>query len=113
MLKTTGSSEELAPKAFKADVNKVVRGGGGRVNETVKNSSKSKKSKNKKSEISTRSLDIRATGKPMFLTPDARKAFNYWRQAFIEAPILRHFDLECHIQIETNASGYAIDGVLS
>ena len=35
------------------------------------------------------------------------------RQAFIEAPILRHFDPECHIRIETNASGYAIGRVLS
>ena len=35
------------------------------------------------------------------------------RQAFIKAPILRHFDPECHIRIETDASGYAIGGVLS
>ena len=35
------------------------------------------------------------------------------RQAFTEAPILRHFDPECHIRIETDASGYAIGGVLS
>ena len=35
------------------------------------------------------------------------------RQAFTEAPILRHFDPECHIRIETDASGYAIEGVLS
>ena len=35
------------------------------------------------------------------------------RQAFIKVPILHHFDPECHIQIETDASGYAIGGVLS
>ena len=35
------------------------------------------------------------------------------RQAFTKAPILRHFDPECHIRIETDASGYAIGGVLS
>ena len=35
------------------------------------------------------------------------------KQAFTEAPILQHFDPECHIRIETNASGYAIGGVLS
>ena len=28
-------------------------------------------------------------------------------------PILQHFDLEYHIQIKTNTSNYAIDGVLS
>ena len=51
--------------------------------------------------------------RPKFLTPDARTAFNRLRLAFTEAPILRHFDPECHIRIETDASGYAIDGVLS
>ena len=50
---------------------------------------------------------------PKFLTPDARTAFNRLRLAFTEAPILRHFDPECHIRIETDALGYAIGGVLS
>ena len=57
--------------------------------------------------------NIGATGEPNFLTPDAKKAFNHLRLAFIEAPILRHFDPESHIRIETDASGYAIGGVLS
>ena len=48
-----------------------------------------------------------------FLTPKARAAFNRLRLAFTKAPILQHFDLECHIRIKTNASGYAISGVLS
>ena len=47
----------------------------------------------------------------MFLTPDAKEAFNHWRQAFIKAPILQHFDPERHIRIETDASGYAISKV--
>ena len=42
ILKTTGSSEESAPKAFRADGDEVVRGG--RANETVKNLSKFRKS---------------------------------------------------------------------
>ena len=50
---------------------------------------------------------------PSFLTLDARQAFTQLRQAFTEALILRHFDPECHIRIETDASGYAIGGVLS
>ena len=50
---------------------------------------------------------------PSFLTPEARSAFNRLRLAFTKAPILRHFDPECHIRIETDASGYAIGGVLS
>ena len=48
-----------------------------------------------------------------FLTSDARTAFNRLWLTFTEAPILWHFDPECHIRIETNALGYAIDGVLS
>ena len=48
-----------------------------------------------------------------FLTPKARLAFTKLRQVFVKAPILHHFDLKRHIQIETDASGYAIVGVLS
>ena len=108
LLKTTGSSES-APKAFRADDDEVVGGGGGgRANGTVVNSSK-----NEKSRKLTCMTNIGATGEPNFLTPDAKKAFNHLRLAFIEAPILRHFDSESHIRIETNASGYAIGGVLS
>ena len=47
------------------------------------------------------------------LIANARQAFTRLRQAFTKAPILNHFDLERHIRIETNASGYAIGGVLS
>ena len=97
MLKTTGSSDS----AQRDNNNEVVRGGGD------KNLSKSKKSK---SGIQTR---IGAIEEPTFLTSDARKAFNQLRQVFTKAPILRHFDLECHIRIKTDASSYAIGGVLS
>ena len=48
-----------------------------------------------------------------FLTLEARLAFTQLRQAFVEAPILYHFDPESHIWIETDVSGYAIGGVLS
>ena len=75
---------------------------------------KSSKSKNKKLAKSRKSSgNNRAMEEPNFLTPEARSAFNLLRQAFTKAPILRHFDLECHIQIETDVSGYAIGGVLS
>ncbi len=49
----------------------------------------------------------------LFLTSEARKAFIELRQAFVKVPILNHFDPECHIRIETDASGYAIGGILS
>ncbi len=48
-----------------------------------------------------------------FLIPKAGLAFIRLRQAFTEALILHHFDPERHIRIETDASGYAIGGVLS
>ena len=62
-----------------------------------KNSSKSKK----------------AIGSLDFLTPGAKLAFTKLRQAFFKAPILHHVNPERHIRIETDASGYAIGGVLS
>ena len=48
-----------------------------------------------------------------YLTADAKKAFDQLRQAFIKALILQHFDLEQYIRVKTDASGHAIDGVLS
>ncbi len=48
-----------------------------------------------------------------FLTFEARKAFIKLRQAFVEAPILNHFDPKRHIRIETDVSGYAIGRILS
>ena len=48
-----------------------------------------------------------------FLIPGARLAFMELRQAFLKAPIFHHFDLECHIRIETDVSSYAIGGVFS
>ena len=48
-----------------------------------------------------------------FLTANAKEAFFQLRRAFTKAPVLRHFDPERHIWIETNAFGYAIGGVLS
>ncbi len=48
----------------------------------------------------------------MFLIPRARKAFIKLKQAFVKAPILNHFDLERHIQIEIDVSGYTIGEIL-
>ena len=48
-----------------------------------------------------------------YLTPNARQAFTKLRQAFTKASILRHFNLEYYIRIETDASGYAISCVLN
>ena len=56
---------------------------------------------------------VRGAEEPSFLTPDARRAFTQLRQAFTKAPILQHFDPERYIRIKTDASGYAIGGILS
>ena len=72
-----------------------VDGGKVKVGEKGRNLSKSKKTESD------------------FLTSGIRKAFTKLRQAFIKALILYHFDLERHIRIETDASGYAIGGVFS
>ena len=55
----------------------------------------------------------KAVGPSDFLIPGAKLIFTKLRQAFLKAPILHHFDPERHIRIETDASGYAIGGVLS
>ena len=52
-------------------------------------------------------------GATCYPTPKTRLAFAQLRQTFIKAPILWHFDLECHIWIKINVSDYAIDGALS
>ena len=100
MLKTTGSSD----LPLGDDDNEIVGGGEDR------NLSKSKSLKNAKSGIQMR---IRATGEPTFLTFGAKEAFNQLRQVFTKALIFWHFDPECHIRIERDASGYAIGGILS
>ena len=50
---------------------------------------------------------------PGFLTFNARQVFSQLKQVFIKASILRHFDTKHHIRIDSDASGYAISGVLS
>ena len=79
--------------------------------------SKLGKSKDEKSKKSSKSgnlpnFNAKDSGSS-FLTPKARLTFNHLWLAFTKAPILWHFDPECHIYIETNASGYAIGSVLS
>ncbi len=69
--------------------------------------------KSKKSDLSKASFAKVNSSRTDFLTPEAKKAFIYLRKAFIKTLILRHFDIKCHIRIKTDASGYAIGGVLS
>ena len=110
MLKTTRLFEKLALKAFRANNNEIVEGSSGRVDKTVVDLFKSKNQKSKKL---THMPNIGATEKPNFLTPNVKKTFNHFRLVFIKASIFRHFDLESHIWIETDASSYAVSGMLS
>ena len=76
-----------------------------RDNEVEKKSQKTSKSKNLFKSKKTIGLD--------FFTLRTRLAFIKLRQAFVKAPIFHHFNLEHHIRIETDTSGYAISIVLS
>ena len=100
-----GDGVEHAKKSGKSKGQKSSKSG---------NSEGKKSAKSKKPSKSGNSPNFNAKkAGPGFLTPEARSAFNRLWLAFTEAPILQHFDPECHIWIETDASGYAIGGVLS
>jgi len=47
------------------------------------------------------------------MSPEAKKAFRRLREAFVTAPVLRHFDPKKPIRIETDASGFALAGIIS
>ena len=91
---------------------KLSKSGKSKGEKTSKSQNSAKSGKKSSKSGNSTNFDATEDG-PKFLTPDARTAFNRLRLAFTEAPILRHFDPECHIRIETDASGYAIGGVLS
>ena len=61
----------------------------------------------------TSGIPPRAADNSSFLTSEVKLAFLRLKQAFIEAPILHHFDPERYIRIETDASSYAIGDILS
>ena len=131
MLKTTVPPERSTlerQRVGDGEVNGFDVGGNGV--EHAKKLGKLFKSRKSKSEKTSKSWNSAKSGKKLsksgnstnfdatedglkFLTPDARTAFNRLRLAFTEAPILRHFDLECHIWIKIDALGYAISGMLS
>ena len=47
------------------------------------------------------------------LTPKTKKAFEELKMIFTTASVLRHFNSELLIRIETDASGYVIGDILS
>ena len=111
MLKITRLFEKLALKIFRTSNNEVIGNNSNRANKTVLNLSN--KSKNNKFRNLTHMPNIKATRKPLFLIFNAKKTFNYLRQAFIKAPIFQYFNLESYIWIETNISNYVIGKIFS
>ena len=83
--------------AMNAEVGSIG-GGGDYEDETIKRSPLLSKYSN------------RATS---YLTIGAKQVITQLRQAFTKALILQHFDPECHIWNKTDASSYAIGGILS
>ena len=56
---------------------------------------------------------LRKSSSPFEWTPAAQQAFDYLKDLFTSAPILRHFDPELPIHIHTDASGFALSGIIS
>ena len=56
---------------------------------------------------------VKAARGSNYLILDAKKALNHLQHAFISVPIFQHFDAKWRIRIETDVSGYAIDGSLN
>ncbi len=125
MLRTTNEStgdETQSTQAENQDIPSPVGGAGGggfgrsfeKLSTAIK-SAKSKKSnltKPKKSDLPKANF-ARVNSGTDFLTSEEKKAFIRLQKAFTEVSIFRHFDLERHIRVETDASGYAIGGFLS
>ncbi len=91
----------------------MASAGSNRVDKSIKNLSiVAKSTKSKKLDLPKANF-VKVNSRTDFLTHEAKKIFIHLQKVFTETPILRHFDPECHIQIETNTLGYAIGGVLS
>ncbi len=104
MLRTTSKSTGNEPQSTQAknqDAPCATGGaGGGGVGGSFENLStavKSAKSKKPQLTKSKKSDLAKANSGTDFLTPEAKEAFIHLRKAFTKAPILRHFDQECHI----------------
>lgn len=50
---------------------------------------------------------------PFHMTADAKNALATLKRRFTEAPMLRHYDPALWTQLETDASGYGVSGMLS
>ncbi len=120
ILQTTDESTGNEPQNTQAE-NQAAPGaageaGGSEVGGSFENLSTAVKlAKSKKPKLTKfKKSDLpKASSETDFLTFGAKETFIHLRKSFTKALILRHFDPECHIRIETDALGYASGGVLS
>ena len=47
------------------------------------------------------------------LSPESKEAFRRLKEAFVTAPVMRHFDEAQPIRVETDASGFAVSAILT
>ena len=102
-----GNGVEIAKKSGKSKGQKTSKS-----QKSAKSQKSSKSEKNSSKSGNSPDFGVTET-RPNFLTPKAKSAFNCLRLAFIEASILCHLNPKCHIQIKTDALGYAIGSVLN
>jgi hypothetical protein len=57
--------------------------------------------------------DLLVQSGPFILSKEARAAFEQLKQSFTVAPVLQHYDVNRLVRVETDASGFAISGILS
>ena len=74
---------------------------------------KSKKSTWAKKTKASKAKNLGLGQSRLFFTSRIKKAFIKLKQVFIKVLILNYFDLECHNQIETDLSSYAIGKVFN
>ncbi len=65
------------------------------------------------SRVATGLTNILKGGRPFEWTKEAAESFERLQRAFTIAPMLRHFDPVLRIRVETDASGFAIAGILT
>ena len=63
-------------------------------------------------EVLAMTILLRKTSDAFQWTSEAQKAFERLKYLFTQAPILRHFDPELPIYLYTDASGFAISGII-
>ena len=105
--KVGGNSKARHDGRCKLDRNEI---GDNEINDEIDDKVGKKSQKMSKSKKSSKSKKIE---KSDFFTFRARLTFTKLRQTFVKTLILHYFDLEHHILVEMDVSGYDIGGIFS